>query len=200
HRGWRPRRTIVLALWDGEEWGLLGSTEWAEANADALQTHAVSYFNSDTNNKGALGVAGSHTLETFFQEIARDSHDPVSGHDELAQAREQALSRARTERDSARIAREPFRIGALGSGSDYTAFIDHLGIASANVGHGGAQEAGVYHSIYDSYQFYTRFYDPGFQYAVAESGAMGTAILRMADAPILPFSFTDAAATQLRYV
>ncbi|HEY2805541.1 MAG TPA: transferrin receptor-like dimerization domain-containing protein [Gemmatimonadales bacterium] len=198
--GWQPRRTIVLALWDGEEWGLLGSTEWAEANADALQTHAVAYFNSDTNNKGALGSSGSHTLESFFREIARDSHDPVNGHDEITERLDQSLSRARTDRDSARIRRDPWRIGALGSGSDYTAFIDHLGIASADLQHGGAQEAGVYHSIYDDYQFYTRFYDPGFKYAAAESGAMGTAIMRLADAPVLPFSFTDAAATQRRYI
>src|SRR5204862_3744219 len=103
------------------------------------------------------------------------------------------------ERDSSRIQRDPWRIGALGSGSDYTAFIDHLGIASADMRHGGAQDAGIYHSIYDSYQFYTRFYDDGFKYAAAESGAMGTALLRIADAPVLPFSFTDAASTQRRY-
>jgi N-acetylated-alpha-linked acidic dipeptidase len=198
--GWHPRRTIVLALWDGEEWGLLGSTEWAEANADALRTHAVAYFNSDTNGKGALGASGSHTLETFFREIARDSHDPVNGHDEIAESIDRGLERARTEADSSRIRRLPWRIGALGSGSDYTVFIDHLGIASADMRHGGAQEAGVYHSIYDSYQFYTRFYDDGFKYAAAQSGAMATALLRLADAPVLPFSFTDAAATQRRYV
>jgi N-acetylated-alpha-linked acidic dipeptidase len=198
--GWRPRRTIVMALWDGEEWGLLGSTEWAEANADALATNAVAYFNSDTNSRGALRASGSHTLETFFRELARDSRDPVSGRDELAEGQARSLERARTERDSARIRRDPWRIGALGSGSDYTAFIDHLGIASSDAAHGGAQEAGIYHSIYDSYRFYTRFYDDGFKYAAAQSGAMSTALLRMADAPVLPFSFTDAAATQRRYV
>src|SRR5437899_3400813 len=101
---------------------------------------------------------------------------------------------------STRARRAPWRLGALGSGSDYSSFIDHLGIASADIRHGGAQEAGIYHSIYDSYQFYTRFYDDGFTYAAAESGAMGTAILRMADAPVLPFSFSDAAATQRRYL
>jgi N-acetylated-alpha-linked acidic dipeptidase len=198
--GWHPRRTIVLALWDGEEWGLLGSTEWAEANADVLGTNAVAYFNSDTNSKGVLGGSGSHTLESFFREVARDSRDPETGHDELTANRDRALERARTAQDSTRAARTPWRLAALGSGSDYTAFIDHLGIASADVRHGGAQEAGIYHSIYDSYQFYTRFYDDGFKYAAAESGVMGTAILRLADAPVLPFSFSDAAATQMRYV
>ena len=198
--GWRPRRTIVLALWDGEEWGLLGSTEWAEMNADALQTSAVAYFNSDTNSKGTLGGSGSHTLESFFREVARDSRDPASGHDELTAVEDRALERARTTQDSNRARRTPWRLGALGSGSDYSSFIDHLGIASADIRHGGAQEAGIYHSIYDSYQFYTRFYDDGFKYAAAEAGVMGTAILRLADAPVLPFSFSDAAATQLRYV
>ncbi|MFI5208618.1 MAG: transferrin receptor-like dimerization domain-containing protein, partial [Gemmatimonadales bacterium] len=198
--GWHPRRTIVFALWDGEEWGLLGSTEWAEANADALETNAVAYFNCDTNSKGPLGVSGSHTLETFFREIARDVSDPLSGEDEITAVQTRALERARTLQDSTRARRAPWRIGALGSGSDYTAFIDHLGIATADMRHGGAQEAGIYHSIYDSYQFYTRFYDDGFKYAAAEAGSMGTAILRMADAPVLPFSFSDAAATQLRYL
>ncbi|MFI5279338.1 MAG: transferrin receptor-like dimerization domain-containing protein [Gemmatimonadales bacterium] len=198
--GWHPRRTIVLALWDGEEWGLLGSTEWAETNADALSTNAVAYFNSDTNSKGTLGGSGSHTLESFFREVARDSRDPATGHDELTAVQDRALERARSAQDSSRARRAPWRLGALGSGSDYTAFIDHLGIASADIRHGGAQEAGIYHSIYDSYQFYTRFYDDGFKYAAAESGVMGTAILRLADAPVLPFSFSDAAATQMRYV
>ncbi len=198
--GWHPRRTIVLCLWDGEEWGLLGSTEWAETNADALATNAVAYFNSDTNSKGTLGGSGSHTLESFFREVARDSRDPVTGHDELTAVQDRAMERARTLQDSTRARRAPWRLGALGSGSDYSSFIDHLGIASADIRHGGAQEAGIYHSIYDSYQFYTRFYDDGFKYAAAESGVMGTAILRLADAPVLPFSFSDAAATQLRYV
>jgi N-acetylated-alpha-linked acidic dipeptidase len=198
--GWRPQRSIMLALWDGEEWGLLGSTEWAEANADALRTSAVAYLNSDTNGKGAMGASGSHTLETFFRELARDSRDPVTGRDQLAEPRARSLERARTAADSTRIGALPFRIGALGSGSDYTVFIDHLGIASADLRHGGATDAGVYHSIYDTYEFYTRFYDDGFRYAAAQAGAMGTALLRLADAPVLPFSFSDAAATHRRYL
>jgi N-acetylated-alpha-linked acidic dipeptidase len=196
--GWRPQRTIVLALWDGEEWGLLGSTEWAEANADALRTNAVAYFNSDTNGRGPLGASGSHTLETFVREVARDGRDPQSGKDELEARADFALSRARSADDSAQ-ARLPFRIGALGSGSDYTAFIDHLGIASVDMRHGGAQDDGIYHSIYDTYTFYARFHDTTFAYGKAQAGAMGVALLRLADAPILPFSFSDAAATYGRY-
>jgi len=198
--GWQPRRTIILALWDGEEWGLLGSTEWAELHADALRTHAVAYFNSDTNGRGTLGASGSHTLETFFREVARDGRDPATGLGDLDAVVARDLERARSAADSSRARSRPWRLGALGSGSDYTVFIDHLGIASADMRHGGAQRAGIYHSIYDSYAFYTRFYDPGFRYAAAQAGAMGTAVVRMADAPVLPFSFTDAAATQRRYV
>ncbi len=197
--GWRPQRTIVFALWDGEEWGLLGSTEYAEANADALRTSAVAYFNSDTNGRGPLGASGSHTLETFVREVARDLDDPGGSANALEAITAFALSRARTSQDSGRARTRPFRIGALGSGSDYTAFIDHLGIAALDIRHGGASEDGIYHSIYDSYTHYTRFNDTSFVYGRAQAAAMGTAVLRMADAPVLPFSFSDAAATYRRY-
>jgi N-acetylated-alpha-linked acidic dipeptidase len=198
--GWRPQRTLMFALWDGEEYGLLGSTEWAEANADALRTNAVAYFNSDTNSRGTFGASASHTLETMIREVARDSRDPATGQDALQAIVTRDLTRARTAADSTRARGRAFSVSALGSGSDYTVFIDHLGIASANFGHGGAQDAGVYHSIYDSYAFYTRFYDPDFQYAAAEAGLMGITLLRMADAPVLPFSFSDAARINRTYV
>jgi len=198
--GWRPQRTLMFALWDGEEYGLLGSTEWAEANADALSTRAVVYFNSDTNSRGTLGASGSHTLETLIREVARDTRDPATGQGDLDAIVTRDLGRARSAADSTRARGREFRIGALGSGSDYTVFIDHLGIASADLRHGGAQEAGIYHSVYDSYAFYTRFYDPGFVYAAAQAGAMGTVLLRLADAPVLPFSFSDAARTDRGYV
>lgn len=197
--GWHPQRTIQFSLWDGEEWGLLGSTEYAEANADALRTSAVVYFNSDTNGRGPLGASGSHTLETFLREVARDARDP-DGATALEAATTFAVSRARTALDSTRARNRPFRIGALGSGSDYTAFIDHLGVASLDVRHGGAVEDGIYHSIYDSFTHYTRFNDTSFVYGRAQAGAMGSAVLRMADAPLLPWNFADAAATYRRYV
>ncbi|HEY2824076.1 MAG TPA: transferrin receptor-like dimerization domain-containing protein [Gemmatimonadales bacterium] len=196
--GWRPQRTIILALWDGEEWGLLGSTEFAEGHADELRAKAVSYFNSDVSDKGWIGSSGSHTLESFFREVARDARDPKTGGSALDALQAHNLERARNALDSAR-AREPFHINALGSGSDYTVYIDHLGIASADLAYGGGVQSGIYHSIYDSYDFYTKFLDPGFTYGVAESGAMGTAVLRMADAPVLPFSFSDAARTYKGY-
>jgi N-acetylated-alpha-linked acidic dipeptidase len=196
--GWRPQRTIIIALWDGEEWGLLGSTEYAEGNAAELRAKAVSYFNSDVNDRGWIGASGSHTLETFIREVARDTKDPKTGGPALEALQAHNLERARNARDSSR-ARETFTIEALGSGSDYTAFIDHLAIASVDLRHGGGAESGIYHSIYDSFDFYNRFIDPGHLSGRAQAGAMGTAILRMADAPVLPFSFSDAARTYKGY-
>ena len=198
--GWKPRRTLVLALWDGEEWGLLGSTEWAEYHAQELDEKAVAYFNSDTNSRGWMRASGSHSLETFIRQVVRDTRDPVTGMSALDTRLNHDLERAKTEKDSTRIRERGFRLGALGSGSDYTVFIDHLAVASVDMRHGGAQNAGVYHSIYDSYDFYTRFYDPGFLYGRAQAGAMGVALLRMLDAPVLPFSFSDAARTYREYL
>lgn len=200
--GWRPRRTIILASWDGEEWGLLGSTEWAEKHAAELQEKAVAYINSDSNGKGRLGVGGSHSLERFFNDVERDITDPASGkslwqvnHDRLADA-------ARTEEAKKDLARPDLRIGALGSGSDYTPFLQHLGIASANLGFGGGGEGGggVYHSIYDSFNWYTHFSDTDFVYGRTLAQTSGTVVLRLAQSDVLPFEFTNVADTVGRYV
>ncbi len=202
--GWRPERTIILAAWDGEEWGLLGSTEWAEKHAQELRDHAVVYFNSDTNSRGWLGAAGSHSLETFVRQVARDVKDPKTGKSVLDAAIDRRLERRDRGRRGEAAAHDTaatpvvnrdtmFAVGALGSGSDYTVFIDHLGIPSLNMAYGGGEHAGIYHSIYDSYDFYTRFLDPTFGYETAEARTMATALLRMADAPVLPFDFTRAA-------
>lgn len=193
--GWRPARTIVFAAWDGEEWGLLGSTEWAEAHADELRAKAVVYYNSDTNGAGWLRSSGSHSLERFIEEVARDVTDPGEGGSVL----EAALAHRREDspRDSAPDT--TFTIGALGSGSDYTAFLDHLGLPSVNISYGGAAHAGIYHSIYDSYTFYERFLDTGYVYGVTEARTMATAVLRMADAPLLPFDFVAPARTYRKY-
>jgi len=198
--GWRPKRTMVFALWDAEEWGLIGSTEWGEQHADQLRESGVAYFNTDSYSRGWFGVSGSHTLETFFREVVRDTPDPASGVGGLQALVNRDLERARSERDSLRALEREFRIGALGSGSDYTVFVDHLNIASANIGIGGIQSTGVYHSIYDSYDFFMRYHDRTFEYGKALAGAMVVAMLRMADAPILPFSFSDAALTYADYV
>jgi N-acetylated-alpha-linked acidic dipeptidase len=194
--GWRPARTIVFASWDGEEWGLLGSTEWAEAHADELRTKAVIYYNSDTNDAGWLEVNGSHSLARFVMEVGRDVQDP-----EVAKSALQAqLDHARSQRAAKDTTSDTtFTIGALGSGSDYTAFIDHLGVPALDIRYGGAAHSGIYHSIYDSYTFYERFLDTGYVYGVTEAQTMATAMLRMADAQVLPFDFVPAAHTYHKY-
>jgi N-acetylated-alpha-linked acidic dipeptidase len=198
--GWRQKRTMIFALWDAEEWGLIGSTEWGEEHADELRQNGVAYFNTDSYSRGWYGVQGSHTLETFFRELARDTRYAETGGTALEALVERDLERARNERDSTRAREREFKIGALGSGSDYTVFIDHLNIASANIGIGGAQSTGIYHSIYDSYDFFMRYHDPTFSYGKTLAGSMAMAMIRMADAPILPFSFSDAALTYADYV
>ncbi len=197
--GWQPRRTIIFALWDGEEWGLLGSTEWAEEHADELREKAVIYFNTDSYSRGTFDAQGSHTLETFVREMARDVIDPETGGNVIEAAQTTALNSAKSAADSTAIRQQGFSLGAAGSGTDYEAFLEHLGIASVNHGFEGGPGAGVYHSIYDSYDHFAKFMDPGFIYGTAQSSAVATFALRMADAPLLPFSFTDAAAAYKRF-
>lgn len=197
--GWQPKRTIVYAAWDGEEQGLLGSTEWVETHADELTRSAVAYINSDSNGRGFLGVGGSHTLEKFINEIAREVIDP--------QKKVPVLDRARAARivngnaDARKEAREraDLRIAALGSGSDYTPFLQHLGIASLNLGYSGEDGGGSYHSIYDSFDHYTRFGDPGFDYGIALVRTAGRAVLRLANADHLPFNFANFSDTVKQY-
>ncbi|HEX8500872.1 MAG TPA: transferrin receptor-like dimerization domain-containing protein [Pyrinomonadaceae bacterium] len=198
--GWKPKRTIVYCAWDGEEPGLLGSTEWAETHADELRRKAVLYLNSDSNGRGFLGVGGSHTLEKFVNEVARDVVDPQKKISVWERERAQRiLEGGADERKEARE-REDLRIGALGSGSDYTPFLQHLGVASLNVGFGGEDGGGSYHSIYDSFDHYTRFGDPGFDYGVALAQVAGRITLRFAEADTLPFTFSNLADTVGRYV
>jgi N-acetylated-alpha-linked acidic dipeptidase len=199
-QGWKPKRTLVYCVWDGEEEGLLGSTEWAEEHDEELRRHAAMYINSDSNSRGYLGMAGSHSLEKFINGVARDIEDPekkmpVWKRDQLAR-----ISRSpAAERDEVRK-RSELRIGALGSGSDYTAFIDHLGIASLNLGFGGEDGGGIYHSVYDDFYWYTHFSDGDFIYGRALAQTAGTAMMRFADADLLPYDFTNFAETVRRYV
>jgi N-acetylated-alpha-linked acidic dipeptidase len=200
--GWRPKRTIILASWDGEEWGLLGSTEWVEKHAQELSTKAVAYINSDSTSKGWLDVSGSHSLQAFVNDLMRDLPDPKREKKSLYDAKvDRALDQAKTTEEKAAIDRRRYvPIEALGSGSDYTAFLDHLTIASLNMSFGGeAPDSGVYHSTYDSFYWYTHFSDTDFAYGVALSRTIGTAILRLADADVLPFEFTATAATLRGY-
>ncbi|HLY18544.1 MAG TPA: transferrin receptor-like dimerization domain-containing protein [Bryobacteraceae bacterium] len=199
-QGWKPKRTLIYCVWDGEEEGLLGSTEWAEEHDAELRTHAAMYINSDGNGRGFLGMSGSHSLEKFMNGVARDIEDPekkipVWKRDQLAR-----IARApAAERDEVRK-RSDLRIGALGSGSDYTAFVDHLGIASLNLGFGGEDGGGIYHSIYDDFYWYTHFSDGDFIYGRALAQTAGTAMMRFADADLLPYDFTNFADTVKRYV
>ncbi len=199
-QGWRPKRTIIYAAWDGEEPGLLGSTEWVETHADELRAHAVAYLNSDTNSRGYLGVEGSHSLEKFVNGVAMDVEDPESG--VSSWKRLQASRILNGSPDARRDAREreDLRIGALGSGSDYSSFIDHLGVASLNLGYGGEDDGGIYHSIYDDFYWFTHFSDSSFVYERALAQAAGIAVLRLANADLLPFGFTNLAETIQTYV
>lgn len=183
-KGWKPKRTITLAFWDGEEFGLIGSTEWMEKHADELNQKLVAYINADSSGKGRLNVGGSHSLESFMQEVTRDVNDPVSGKPVM---------------NSMLTSGGEFRIDALGSGSDYTPFLQHLGIATLDIRFGG-NDAGVYHSDYDDFNWYSHFGDTTFVYGRALSQIHATALMRLAGAPVLPFEFGRLAWTVSRYV
>ena len=200
-QGWSPKRTIIFCAWDGEEPGLLGSTEWVEAHEEELLRHAVVYFNSDTNGRGYFSAEGSHILEKFLNGVARDIIDPEKNITVWKRRQDASIARSHTQEERDEIRRRAdLRIGALGDGSDYTAFIHHLGIPSADLRYGGEMQGGIYHSIYDDFYWYTHFGDPTFAYGRALSQTMGTAIMRMADADMLPFDFTNFADTMHRYL
>ncbi len=199
--GWKPKRTIIYCAWDGEEPGLLGSTEWAEEHADELRAHAVAYINSDSNGRGYLGVEGSHTLEKFSNDVSRDISDPESKLSAWKRNQLHEIARAKSSEQRQEIRqRADLRIPALGSGSDYTAFLQHDGVASLNIGFEGEDGGGIYHSIYDDFYWYTHFSDTDFVYGRALAQAGGTAVLRLADADLLPFEFGDFADTMQTYV
>ena len=203
-QGWKPQRTVIYCFWDGEEPALLGSTEWAEFHADELKQHAVAYFNSDGNGRGFFRAEGSHSLEAFINSVAKDIEDPETKLSIWKRVR--LADRVRTTPGNAESRTEDrnrpdMRIGALGSGSDYTVFIDHLGIPSANLGFGGEdQGGGQYHSIYDDFYWYTHFSDTDFVYGRALAQTAGTLVMRMADADVLPYQFTNEAETFHTYV
>lgn len=191
-QGWKPKRTIVLALWDGEEFGLVGSAEWVEKHQAELDQKAVFYMNSDSNGRGLIGASGSHALEQFVSEVLRDLVDPVSG--------KSLLESTRGRVTAAGAKPSPFHLGALGAGSDYVAFLDHVGISSLNIGFGGEGGGGVYHSIYDTFNWFTNFSDKDLTYGRAFSQVTTTILMRLADAPVLPYQFLDLAKTVKGYV
>ncbi len=198
-QGWRPKRTIIYAAWDGEEPGLLGSTEWVEAHADELRTHAVAYLNTDSNGRGFLGMSGSHTLEKFMNGVALDVTDPETGLSLWKRVQFSRIVNGSAEARKDARARQDLRISALGSGSDYSPFIQHAGIASLNLGFGGEDEGGIYHSAYDTFYWYTHFSDTSFVYGRALAQTVGTAVLRLANADVLPFAFANLGETVQGY-
>jgi N-acetylated-alpha-linked acidic dipeptidase len=198
-KGWRPKRTVKIAFWDGEEFGLLGSTEWAEKHQEELRANAAVYLNSDSNARGWLRVSGSHTLEQFATEVAASVQQPggksnlvdAAVHHPPAQDEENADSQSKSK---------TFSIGALGAGSDYVAFIDYLGVASMNEGFGGLTKSGIYHSIYDSIYWYEHFSDTDFTHGRALAQYTAIAVLRLADCSVLPFEFGHFERTVRGYV
>ncbi|MDR3389387.1 MAG: transferrin receptor-like dimerization domain-containing protein [Rudaea sp.] len=206
--GWKPKRSIVYLSWDGEEPGLLGSTEWAETHADELKKKAVLYVNSDNNGRGFLEMGGSHSLEHVLDQIAGGITDPETGVSVL-QRRRARFAVIGSEKDANPQQKEmakaaldmqrDFPIEALGSGSDYTPFLQHLGIASVDFGYGGEDRSGDYHSVYDSFDHYVRFGDPKFEYGIALAKTVAHTVLRFADADVLPLRAGNFADTVAHY-
>src|SRR4051794_1910023 len=200
-QGWKPDRTIIYTWWDGEEPALLGSTEWAETHADELRDHAVAYINSDGNGRGFFRAGGSHSLETFVNEVMKDIEDPETKMSIWKRVRLADISKAAGPSRSELRSRPDLRISALGSGSDYTVFTDHLGVASLNIGFGGEDAGGgQYHSIYDDFYWYTHFEDTDFAYGRALAQVAGVMTMRLANADVLPFKFTNFADTIHTYI
>jgi N-acetylated-alpha-linked acidic dipeptidase len=189
--GWKPDRTIVYCAWDGEEPGLLGSTEWVEEHKTELKEKAVVYINSDGNGRGFLYVQGSHALEPFMDEIAKQIVDPQTNVSIFERKRDhEAISENNAVAKKRIWDEKELKLDAMGSGSDYSSFIQHAGIPALNLGFGGEDDGGEYHSIYDSYNLYEKFKDPGFHYCVTLAETAGHAVLRMSNADGLPFDFT----------
>jgi N-acetylated-alpha-linked acidic dipeptidase len=199
--GFRPRRTLVYCAWDGEEPSLLGSTEWVEDHAEELKKKAVAYINSDGNSRGFLQAGGSHALESFMSEISKDVRDPQTGTSVFERKRaKDAVSASSAKAQASILKKDTLTLGALGTGSDYSAFLQHLAVPTLNLGFGGEDEGGDYHSIYDSYDDYVRFKDGTFVYGVALAQTAGRAVLRLANAEVLPFDFSNLGQTVETYV
>jgi N-acetylated-alpha-linked acidic dipeptidase len=199
-KGFKLKRTLVYCAWDGEEPALLGSTEWAEHHQEELRKKAVAYINSDGNSRGFVGVGGSHTLEPFFNEIAEAVIDPQTGVSIKERRYANAMVNADKSTRTKLMGNKTIKLSALGAGSDWSGFLQFLGIASLNLGFGGEGSGGEYHSIYDSYDHFIRFKDPGFQYGIALSKTAGRAMLRLANADVLPVDFNSFYKTVNDYV
>ncbi len=199
--GWRPKRTLVYCAWDAEEQGLMGSVEWVEDHASELKAKAVAYINSDGNGRGFLGAEGSHAFSGLMTDISKSVIDPQTGVTIFDRQRANRAIEASTMSAKKEILNSSsFPLGAMGSGSDYSSFIQHVGVPSLNIGFGGENDGGEYHSIYDSYDHYAKYKDPGFAYGVALAQTAGRAALRLSEADALPFDFTDLHKTVKGYI
>jgi N-acetylated-alpha-linked acidic dipeptidase len=197
-QGWQPKRTVMLALWDGEEYGLLGSTEWVEKHMDELDRNAAVYINSDSTGRGPFISGGSASLEPFLTEVMRDVADPATSKSLLDATRDRRTPAVAIAGGVPEPREREFHMESLGSGSDYVAFLDHAGIASLNLGFAAGD--GVYHSIYDTPAWYQQFSDGDRTYGKALTQVMSTAILRLADAPVLPFDFGSLSSSVTRWI
>lgn len=199
--GWKPKRTLVYCAWDGEEQGLLGSTEWVEQHMKELQQKAVVYINTDGNGRGFLYAGGSHALEPFMTEISKSVIDPQTNISVFERKMAyNAVHENNPEIKTKILENDVLKLGAMGSGSDYSSFIQHAGIPALNLGFGGEDHGGEYHSIYDSYHLYALYKDPGFQYGKALAQVAGRCVLRMANADVLPFRYSRTYKTIMKYV
>ena len=176
-QGFRPRRSIQFSSWGGEDFFLLGSTEYGEQFADELKKNMVVYINRESYTAGAWGTSGNHSLEKFVIETSLDAPHPSGT----------SLYKAWTEEQKGKA----LHIGALGSGSDYTVFLDHLGVPSLGPGYGSGN--GVYHSLYDTLVWFQKFGDPGYKYGLAQADMVGRLMMRLANAEVLPFESTGTA-------
>jgi len=204
--GWRSKRSIVYTSWDGEEPGLIGSTEWAETHADALKQKAVLYINSDTNTRGILSIEGSQDFEGLADTVSKSVIDPETGvsvgERMRSHLRLEAFDSHGDDKDHAKavagFAADPARdlpIAAMGSGSDYGSFIMHLGIPALAVEYGGeGNSGGVYHSRYDTFEHHSRFVDPGFVYDSLLAKTIGHTVLITADSDLPLQQASDFAA------
>ncbi len=199
-QGWTPKRTIILCAWDGEEPGLLGSTEWVETHGDELKKHAIAYINSDSNGRGFLYAGGTHDLQHFINDVAREVQDPEKHTTVQQRAKLRQIQRAPKDERGEIRKESDVRIGALGDGSDFTAFQDHEGISTLNIGYGGENDADSYHSIYDDFYWYTHFVDTDFSFGRALAQTGGTAVMRLADADVIPYEYKGQDETIGRYV
>jgi N-acetylated-alpha-linked acidic dipeptidase len=185
-QGWRPQRTIVIGSWDAEEEGLMGSTEWAEQHEKIL-AHAVAYFNTDVGVSGPdFNASAVPSLKQFVREVTKEVPSPKGGtvFDQW-KADQQANTNRRRQHPGGVDA--DVRIGTLGSGSDYTPFIQHLGVPSTDIGSDGPY--GVYHSTFDDYTWFTKFADPTFVYEQQQARVFGLEILHMANTDVLPYDY-----------